>query len=367
MKIFLNIKSISLPKRCNKHYLRILLSAILGAFLLFAGCKEETSVIEPEDDNHDNTPVVDLDSLTLASLTKINNYPAYTMKYYNDYSVFGDSGENSTAGFLELSQNITAEDTWGCTCFAAFGETRPSCFGRNFDWNYCVPLILFTDPPGGYASVSMVDLEYLGYNSNNLPDEWDKRENLLGAFQLPFDGMNEMGVAVGMMAISSAVPPYDPLKKSVGELQIIRLILDNAKNIDEAIAIMGNYNIIMDGTPIHYLIADTSRHSVIVEFIAGEMVLHRNSEPWQVCTNFIIAGSGAPEDVSCWRYNEVYSQLEESEGNMTNLSALELLQVVSQPSTIWSVIYSMTTRSLDVAVGREYSSVKSFSISPASK
>ena len=34
--------------------------------------------------------------------------------------------------------------------------------GRNFDWYEHPALILFTDPPDGYASVSMVDISYLG-------------------------------------------------------------------------------------------------------------------------------------------------------------------------------------------------------------
>jgi hypothetical protein len=335
-------------------------------FILSAGCREKTDIVEPVENNHDYTQTK-LDSMTLASLIKIGDYPMYKMSYYADYSVVDDSsGDYRTIQSFGY-QNQSLINKWGCTCFAAMGDTSPVYFGRNFDWNYCVPLILFTNPPGRYASVSVVDLEYFGYNSNNLPDDWNKRINLLGAFQLPFDGMNEMGVAVGMMAISSALPPFDPLKKNVGELQIIRLILDNAKNIDEAIRIIGKYNIIMDGPPIHYLIADTSRHSVIVEFIEGEMVLHRNTEPWQVSTNFIITGSGAPHDVSCWRYNEAYTQLEETKGNMTNLSTLELLQVVSQGSTIWTVVYKTSALSLDIAVGRGYDNVKTFSLQSSVK
>ena len=34
-------------------------------------------------------------------------------------------------------------------------------YGRNFDWQYSPALLLFTNPPDGYASVSMVDIEYL--------------------------------------------------------------------------------------------------------------------------------------------------------------------------------------------------------------
>jgi hypothetical protein len=36
-------------------------------------------------------------------------------------------------------------------------------FGRNFDYYYSPALLLFTRPPAGYASVSMVDLAVVGF------------------------------------------------------------------------------------------------------------------------------------------------------------------------------------------------------------
>ncbi len=43
--------------------------------------------------------------------------------------------------------------------------------GRNFDWNDHRSLLLFTDPPRRYASVSLVDISYLGYSKNDAPDK----------------------------------------------------------------------------------------------------------------------------------------------------------------------------------------------------
>lgn len=88
-------------------------------------------------------------------------------------------------------------------------------YGWNFDWDYGTALLLFTDPPGGYASVSMVDIAYLGIEGKsekdlqNLP--YEERQLLLGAPSLPFDGMNERGLAIGM----AAVPPGQMLPMRV--------------------------------------------------------------------------------------------------------------------------------------------------------
>ena len=50
---------------------------------------------------------------------------------------------------------------WACSLFAALGSADASLYGRNFDWDHSPALMLFADPPGGFASVSMVDIAYL--------------------------------------------------------------------------------------------------------------------------------------------------------------------------------------------------------------
>jgi len=59
------------------------------------------------------------------------------------------------------SGSASSRPAWGCSLFAAFGDGKEMFYGRNFDWRYSPALLLFTDPPEGYASVSMVDLDYL--------------------------------------------------------------------------------------------------------------------------------------------------------------------------------------------------------------
>jgi hypothetical protein len=303
-----------------------------------------------------------LDGLTLRSLVKVNEYPFYVMRYYGDYG-FSDyvrlGSGNADASVTLSGQRDTA---WSCTCFVAFGSPGYPVFGRNFDWNYCVPLLLFTDPPHGYASVSMVDLEYYGYNRNNLPDDVNNRASLLRAPWLPFDGMNEKGVTVGMMAIPNARSPHDPAKITLGELEAIRLVLDFAGSTDEAIELLKKFNIRMETPPIHYLIADPTGRSAVVEFLDGTMYVMRNTEPWQVSTNFILYGSGAPSNAPCWRYNAAYNHLRNSTGQLASQAAMDLLKSVSQ-STIWSIVYEMSTGGINVDVGKAYDKVLRYTLS----
>jgi predicted choloylglycine hydrolase len=206
----------------------------------------------------------------------------------------------------------------------------------------------------------MVDLEYLGYTRSNLPDGGGDKEALLRTPLYPFDGMNEKGLTVGMMAVPAARAPYDPAKLSLGELGTIRLILDFAATTDEAIALLGRYNLRMEDPPIHYLIADAAGHSAAIEYINGTMSVLKNTEPWHVSTNFIITGSGAPAVSPCWRYNTAYSTLTSAGGKISPAAALTLLGAVSQTSTIWSVVYEMASGTIHVATDRTYGGALTF-------
>ena len=331
------------------------------AFILFIPACKDKSLLENVADI-DKYTQQQLDSLTLASLKKVDDYPLYVMTFYGDY---GFAEYLQTGISTSTSANLSTQQTsirWACTCFAALGKKGFAVFGRNFDWVNRASLLLFTNPPGAYAAVSMVDLNYFGYNANNLPDSPGNRENLLGTPYLPFDGLNERGVAIGMMAIPQARAPYDPKKVTIGEIQVIRLVLDYAKNVNDAISLIQKYNIEIQTPPIHYLIADSSGNSAVIEFIDGNMIIIRNDESWQVSTNFIIHGSGAPDNVSCWRYNTAYQALKEAGGYITHEVAMELLRKVSQSSTMWSTVYDINSREIHVAVGRKYDAIKKFEL-----
>ena len=62
----------------------------------------------------------------------------------------------------------------------------------------------------------------------------------------------------------------DAKKVTLDSLEIIRLLLDNATEVDEALAFFDDYNIDWgSGPPVHYLIADASGDSAVVELIDG--------------------------------------------------------------------------------------------------
>ncbi len=190
-----------------------------------------------------------------------------------------------------------------------------------------------------------------------------ERRALLEAPAWPFDGMNEAGVAVGMAAVPQADDRHDRGKPTIDSLEVIREILDHAGSADEAVAILGRYNIDWEGgPPLHYLVADRTGHAALVEYQGGQIIVLPNEGPWHAATNFTrsaITGNAAGQ---CPRYDALVGRLTTSGGNLDSNAALGLLQTVSQTEspTQWSVVYGMSTGQVDVVMGRRYDHVHSF-------
>lgn len=322
-----------------------------------------TSCSAPATDISQTQPTLtpnEAETATLRSLQQVDDYPLYTMRYYGTYPELTFSYElPDLSQPMAVSAQMSCRVAWGCSLFAALGNEDDRLFGRNFDWRFSPALLLFTDPVDGYASVSMVDMEYLGFEgdrSKNLTDiPLEERRTLLDAPSLPFDGMNEKGLAVGMAAVPEEDMPFDPRKKTLDELEAIREILDHARTVDEAIEILGSYNIDMGSIPIHYLIASASGESALVEFYQGEMVVFHNESPWQVATNFLFVSTKGNAQGHCWRYDLIEQRLDGHDGRISSRDALRLLEDVSQDITQWSIIYHMTSGELEVVMGRSYS------------
>jgi penicillin V acylase-like amidase (Ntn superfamily) len=248
---------------------------------------------------------------------------------------------------------------WACTCFATLNNQTDMLFGRNFDWDHRPALVLYTNPPSGYKSISMVDLGFLGfyYDDQISQQPIENLQDLLSSPYFLLDGMNEYGLTIGCMAIPNAENVINPEKVTLGSLAFMRLVLDYAININEAIDLWDNYNVYFPpGPDLHYLIADAEGNSAVIEWVGGEMIVLRNEQLWQVSTNFVIYGSLNSTKQGCSRYTTCKSVLSGSEGNIDPYEALNLLETVSQSSTQWSVVYNMQKKEIKIVMGRNYDS-----------
>jgi hypothetical protein len=306
---------------------------------------------------------------TLSSVERIDDHPFYTMHFAGSYRAdLADGSDLDPSEQTEVSTEQVTEPAFACSLFVTFAEEAAPIFGRNFDWSYHPILLLFTDPPDGYASASFVDLSY--FVSEDLVDALvetpiEARRGLLETPFAPFDGMNECGLAIGMAAVPSAEMPSDPEKETRGSIEVMRDILDYAATVDEAVDILTSVNVDMTGGPdIHYLIADSEGHSAIVEFADGSAYVFRSEMPWQHMTNFRLGDvPDADRPDTCGRYAMISEELEAVDGRLTIDDAMALLESVHQASetkpvgTLWSAVYEMQASTVHVAIQQRFDQV----------
>lgn len=310
-------------------------------------------------------PFVD-QSLTILSLKKLDDYPLYSINYYGDYNL------NYEADNPKIDRH--------CTTFLAFNGKGEPIYARNFDDAFqSHPMAMVTThAPGKYATIAMCDLFFMGYKPGHLPaGSLMKDQALLYSPRVPTDGMNDYGVAISFQGV-----PYhddtsaDPGKKSVDQTAMMRLVLDNARNVEEAVDLIKSCNVVLEGAHVpgpdepkdndgldstHFLLADASGNCVIVEFIGGEVVIVKKSDPWQVVTNFIVSGrvhDGVGQD----RDSIAEDELRVKNGVLSEDEAMALLQKVSQPGTHWSAVYNLKTGEVWLAMARNYSKIIKFKL-----
>jgi len=305
------------------------------------------------------------DLRSLATVEKVDDYPLYVMRYYGDYGLKDCQTARGFNFAWKLAHKLLRPQDAGamCTCFTATSKQANRIFGRNYDWRDTkAALLLFTDPPGKYASVSMVDLSFFRFDAVEpcLLDYFLLR----GAPYLPMDGMNECGVAVAAMQVPDADGGNDPHKETLGISCLMRQILDNTGSVEEAIELTKQNNIVFTyGPPTHLLIGDASGDSAVVEFIDGAPNVLKSTGPFQPSTNFVLSGKGVEQALkSCWRYERAYTELQRLAGRVTTEEAMKLLQDVSQLHTVWSAVYGQSTGKIQLAMDTDYDRVYEFSL-----
>ena len=237
---------------------------------------------------------------------------------------------------------------WACTVFMASGGSP--ILGRNFDFHDEPALVLHHRPPGAYRSVSLVDISYLGFDRRHLSALHDAAQ-LAKASRLPFDGMNEKGLAVAMAAVPAARSASQPGHET-GQLGVMRLVLDHAANVAQALRIFRTTAIdFSGGPPLHYLVADASGAGAVVEYVDGRVhVYTRGSQPYIAMTNFTLTSHARPDH----RYRTAMATLARSRGKLTPRSTIDLLKATRQTITRWSAAYDLRARKVYIAIGQKY-------------
>ncbi|MCL1820341.1 MAG: linear amide C-N hydrolase [Oscillospiraceae bacterium] len=301
---------------------------------------------------------------SLRSIKQVDDYGMFQMTYYGDYGFedflqIGASSDGDIEAFvtkrllkgLPVNLNITGG---GCTVFTVRNERGEVIYGRNFDFSYAPSMQVITRPKNGYASVSTVNLEFAGYSRDNLPSGLNFNSFLsLAAPFLPFDGINEKGLAIALLAVPEASPAFDENKVALNTTTAIRLVLDKAATVNEAVELLKQYNIYFSGgIDCHFLIADASGESILVEYYNNGLQAVTTVEDYQIASNFIAykdlnIGEGFDEFE---RYDAVKDAIDNNGGYLNEEQAITVLAEVGVMNNgvdklQWSVVYNLSTLS----------------------
>ena len=320
--------------------------------------------------------------LSLATLHDIDDGKLYTIDYTADYRLdkmlkSNVDGVRSCISFVEkhlLKEGAKADIKagGGCSAFAVRAGDGKVIYGRNFDYKMDMTAVLIrTAPKGGYVSIGLADAGWVGYGIGSLGDGVSDISMAVGLPYLIMDGMNEKGLAVSVFYLDG-----EPARQNTGKPKIMttvamRLMLDRAANVDEALALVGQYDMqsAMPDANFHFLISDASGRRVVLEYCGNKMsVLDEH-----YVTNFYLdpsmEGLGHGKD----RYEILKSVLAFKKDVLSEKEAMSLLEMVSQPETEastsmtqWSVVYNLTDLNATVAIRREYEKLFRFSISDIS-
>lgn len=352
-------------KRLQKSWI-LCLSFLLGITML-TGCggrtdgqmqNAENSIATQTSPDAEN---VNLISPTLEIVELENGFS--TVRYdgdtgFDDFlSQGGASSDGEVVEYLagNLLSGLNLGDLlggiFGCSTIAVQSPDGDSLFGRNFDWENCEAMVVESHPENGYASLSTVNMDFITQNVGG--GMVDMALNLdevktLAALYAPLDGMNEAGLAVSVNMIQdSAAIQQNTDKPDITTTTAIRLLLDQAGNVDEALELLGQYDLHGSmGMMIHFAIADSTGRSAAVEYVDNEMTVIETP----VLTNFYLAAGekyGIGTEQSHERYDILMNQLEETP-QMGMEEVRDALDSVSKDnfgefeSTEWSIVMNLS-------------------------
>jgi len=174
-------------------------------------------------------------------------------------------------------------------------------------------------------------------------------------YQFPWAGMNEKGLSLSTMALSGTVTPAPderpPLEYGPFWMQYI---LDTCATIEDVIASDAKVRLV--STVDHYLVADRTGKSAVIEFLDGEMVVHTGNDlrvsaltntryedslgTWLMSRdtgNPNCNGSGDSQERFCTVAGRVDAFRSTTTGDAVDY-AFETLRIV-ESGTPWSVVY----------------------------
>lgn len=285
----------------------------------------------------------------------------------------------------------------GCSAFAVNEKgTSNYLMGRNYDFCHkdadgnekeISAIVVKTHPWGGKKTVSVVDGYWLGMNKGFMTDGLTDLSMLMAAPYAFMDGINEDGFAIGVLHLDGKpTKQTDASKKNIYMNVAMRMLLDWASDVDDAVTLLNRYNMHMAspaGGSFHFYMADAKGKYAIVEYVSETGNINEN--PWKIhvmkdndkyryLTNFYVSDYmkdtpyGVKSDHGKDRYETLEREIHKANFSLDMSGVTYLLDRVSQAPdtkvptshTQWSSVYNLSQKTLRLYLLRKYYNTKPF-------
>ena len=341
-----------IPKWGGIGFAALLVMAIVGAWAMFGTFVKAANSIEKLEDG------------------------LYSMEFTGDYgfdAFLAQGGAISDSGVADyltsfLSHGFYKNESkmetgsFGCSTIYTQDADGAYYFGRNYDWTECSAMMVHTKPKNGYESVSTCCLDFLGFGDGYAPDgSMMERMQSIAAIYVPLDGMNSEGLMVAdLMAGDKEETHQQTGKTALTTTTAIRLLLDQAANVDEAVALLRQHDMNSSIGSAHRLsIADAQGSSVVVEYVNGEMLVTET----KVVTNHYLSDC-EKQGVGSEQSHQRYDTLAAHTGSADADEVRDLLECAAQKNypqtadsyekTTGSIVYCPEKRCTDLYFAENY-------------
>jgi choloylglycine hydrolase len=263
---------------------------------------------------------------------------------------------NEKAGFFLL---LTVFATYthlslACTAFCLIKKDQ-IYLAKNLDWPVGLGY-LFLNEKGITKSVLYYESSYRNVFT------WTSKHRSITFNQFgkefPLGGMNEHGLVIEELNMTPVPFKVDNKITPINEFQLVQYVLDNCSSVEEVIREMQNFRLKPLVIYLHYIIADKTGNTLILEFDGtkfnfyhpektGIRVLSNNnySESLKYIENFEGFGGKLPvinRKGSNERFVSVANMLVNYKNQHPADYCFAILDSVKQDDTKWSIVYDIT-------------------------
>ncbi|MCQ2328671.1 MAG: linear amide C-N hydrolase [Paludibacteraceae bacterium] len=292
--------------------------------IVLTGCKDDTPASpQPTPIKPSGVTWTDDQWKTIQSLRQVDNMGyLYEMNCLFDYKIQEvlDANTKDLPSLIDAIKNVILKESktnfteilgggnmdticahcGGCTCFSMAGTNGGYILGRNYDFPPADDhtLIVHTpqvkDASGNitrYATVGTCDLGILTQflNEENGYQTPRMQELALYAPYFILDGLNDQGLMSGLMVLEyDGTYQQESGKTNLTNAMITRVILDNCATVEQAIAMLGKFNIVsifqtsllstIPWIDMHFAFADKNGDRAIIEWTENTMRVLRGDD-----------------------------------------------------------------------------------------